>query len=116
MPMLHHTFACAVCRRPVSLDKSLPAEVILDLMRDEFAVTGLAKVEAVTDGMSVYKHPLVCSDACHGKANRDGLDGYQIVDGNEARHEVSAMYLTGYAADDNDDGETENTYERKTRR
>ena len=103
MPMLHHTFACAVCRRPVSLDKRLPAEVILDLMRDEFAVTGLAKVEAVTDGVSVYKHPLVCSDACHGKANRDGLEGYQIVDGSEARHEVAAMYLTGYAAEDDDD-------------
>jgi len=96
MPLKHHTFVCSACRKPVSLDSRLPSQVVTALLRDEFAVLGLAKAEPIpgADGLYSLHHPLVCSDECHRKINRDGLAGYDVVDGDAARLEYADDYAT----------------------
>jgi hypothetical protein len=112
MPLKHHTFVCSACKKPVSLDARLPSQVVTALLRDEFAVLGLAKAEPIpgADGLYSLHHPLVCSDACHRKANRDGLPGYDVVDGEQARFDASDTFAPSFIGggdDDNDDERNE---------
>ena len=102
MPFKSHTFSCAVCRRPTALDPRLGPELIAQLLRDEFAVLGLAKVaplEPAYPGLVEFHHPLVCSDGCHARANREGIAGYSVLDGNEARFDADT-FAPGYADDE----------------
>lgn len=84
-PNMAH-FKCACCARVLAIDKRVPPEVI----RDEFAVMGLQRVEV--DGDKRFtEHPLVCSDACHAVANRTGLPGWDGSPGNQRDHDTEVV-------------------------
>lgn len=98
MPFKSHTFACAVCNRPTSLDSRLGPELLTEILREQFAVMSLVKVAAIPDPenpmLFEFRHPLVCSDGCHGRANREGIPGWSVLDGNEARTD-GVVYMPG---------------------
>lgn len=78
------TFRCDVCDRTITIDKRTPREVVIE----QFSVPNLRRfVAAYTESISAWEHPVVCSDECHGVANRDGLDGWETTPGDEVRED-----------------------------
>lgn len=71
-------FLCTKCSKPITFPHGLP----LDVIREQFTVLDLHRaIDVMDDGRVLYEHPLVCGDACHGRAMREGIEGYETVQG-----------------------------------